>query len=188
MNRIVDHLEKYCGEIVEGWNQTPNGTAEPFQVIRMEGGEVPDCVVFSTLGLSNFQLISPTSSRLLRHELLMLAKISQVPENIGPVLQQIADEAILNNCAYIRGQTIGPRNTIFQNSNFTTLYITVPVYFSEKFFSIETEMLGGVAFAWLMPITDRECEFIRSYGWKKFEDRLGELNPDMIDLDRASVI
>lgn len=42
--------------------------------------------------------------------------------------------------------------------------------------------------AWLIPITSKEAEFIRQNAWEEFEDKLEELDPDLIDFKRENII
>jgi hypothetical protein len=42
-------------------------------------------------------------------------------------------------------------------------------------------------FALLIPVTHDEIHFIWDHGWSAFEDRLVEQDPDVWDLERASI-
>jgi hypothetical protein len=53
---IIEHLERYCGPIVEGWKSDPDGNDLPFQIVRMRGGPIDGSIAYSTLGLSNAPL------------------------------------------------------------------------------------------------------------------------------------
>ena len=66
------------------------------------------------------------------------------------------------------------------------LYVTSPCYFPDEFASCEAP-LGSIILAWLVPIGVNEAAYVRSHGWKAFEDRLLESDPDLIDISRAEL-
>jgi hypothetical protein len=45
----------------------------------------------------------------------------------------------------------------------------------------------NVRFAWLVPITAREADFISRNGWDSFEDKLADQDPDLVDLQRPGL-
>jgi hypothetical protein len=170
---VIEHLECHCGPIVEGWTSDADGNDAPFQIVKMRGGPIDGSIAFSTLGLSNIPLRSPApkSSKLIRHELVMLAR-HEVPANLPAVLQQVAAEAIGNGLAYLRGDVLGPRGLLFHGTTLEALYVSMPVYFGDAFASVRTEKLGEVIFAWLIPITRSEANYVVSNGWDRFEEKL----------------
>jgi hypothetical protein len=48
--------------------------------------------------------------------------------------------------------------------------------------------LRRVLGSWLVRITAEEAEFAKANGWEQFEDRLVSLDPDLLDLTRASIV
>jgi suppressor of fused protein SUFU len=180
---VVEHLESFCGPIVEGWQTDPDGKKMPFQIVRLERGPIEGTVTFSTLGLAFHQLSSASSSKLIRHELVMLARSNAIPDNLPVVLQQVAAEAVSRGNAYLRGEVIGPRGRLFPGSDFTALYVAIPVYFPDEFAAVDQ-----VAFAWLIPITTEEAGFVAVNGWPKFEDLLLREDPDLLDMKRRSAV
>jgi hypothetical protein len=186
--KVIEHLESFCGPIAEGWKTDPDGAEVPFQIVRLERGPITGTVTFSTLGLSNYALRSATSSKLIRHELVMLARSDAVPNNLAPLLQQVAADSIARGSAYLAGEVIGPRGRLFSGSNFSALYVSAPVYFPSEFAGVSTENIGRVIFAWLVPITTEEANYTTNNGWNKFEDILSRKNPDLLDLRRHSTV
>jgi hypothetical protein len=116
----------------------------------------------------------------------MLARTQAIPENLGPLLQQVAVEAVTRGRAYLRGEVIGPRGPLFKDSTVTALYVAIPVYFPDEFSGVDDPDLGTVIFAWLVPITDQEAEFVNRLGWKEFEAKLVKVDPDLLDFRRLS--
>ncbi|MDQ0201954.1 hypothetical protein J2S10_005165 [Neobacillus ginsengisoli] len=90
--------------------------------------------------------------------------------------------------AFVRGDVIGPYGPIFDDSNLEALYVTIPGYFPDSFDAFKVDDKKTIIMAWLIPITSKEAEFIRQTGWEEFENKLEELNPDLIDLKRESII
>jgi hypothetical protein len=75
-----------------------------------------------------------------------------------------------------------PGNLI-RGYDFSGVYTTRPAYFEDKvFFEI-----NGVEFFWLIPIFDREYDFINSHGADAFESCLVEEDPNLCRLDRLPV-
>lgn len=73
MTGLVEHFERVLGPVHTGWSTGPDGGPMPFQIVQFSEGSDPDSVGYSTLGLSRTSLVSPTSGRRLRQELLILA-------------------------------------------------------------------------------------------------------------------
>ncbi|WP_266158029.1 suppressor of fused domain protein [Dyella silvatica] len=186
MTNIVEHLEKFSGQIAEGWSKDADGNSMPFQVVRTESGPIEGSVTFATLGLSNHPLKSTLSNKIIRQELIMLFRADAVPSNIVGIIQQAGLEAITRGHAYLRGEVIGPRGALFPSFEPKALYVTIPVYFPDEFTSVSTEKIGDVIFAWLVPMLDDEVRFEAEHGWEKFEDRLAIVDPDLYDYTRAT--
>jgi hypothetical protein len=180
---VPKHLESFCGLIVEGWTTDPDGKKMLCGVARFERGPAEGSVTFATLGLNLYPLRSATSAKLIRQELVMLARKGSIPGNLPALLHQVATVAVSRGRAYLRGEVIGPRNPLFTGTELTALYVAIPVYFPEEFNSVD-----GVVFAWLVPITTKEADFVSTEGWSKFEDILVRETPDLLDLHRPSVV
>jgi hypothetical protein len=180
---VPEHLESFCGPIVEGWRTDPDGKKMPCTVARFERGPSQGSVTFATLGLNSYRLKSATSQKLIRHELVMLARKDAIPGNLPALLHQVSAEAVSRGRAYLRGEVIGPRNPLFTGTALTALYVAIPVYFPDEFNSVD-----GVVFVWLIPITTREAAFVSAEGWSRFEDILVRENADLLDLNRPSVV
>ena len=185
---LIGHIEKFCGPIVQGWPNDPDGNRMPFQIFQMQGGPIAGTTTYATLGLGKIPLRSHASNKVIRHELVMLSRSDSVPGNLPPLLQQVAMEAVQSGCAYLRGEVIGPRRgPLFSGSTVTALYVASPVYFPREFRSVECDG-GTTIFAWLVPISDEEASLINELGWDEFETMLESQNPDLLDFRRASIV
>lgn len=183
---VPDHLERFCGPIVEGWHCDADGRRLPFQIVRLAGGPVANTTTFSTLGLGDRPLRSKNSEKYIRHELVMLARSGQVPPILPAILQQAASEALERGFAYLRGELIGPRGSMFGSLGMTALYAALPVYFPDDFASVRLSDGVDVVFAWLVPITQQEAELVTRCGWERLEEALVKNDPDLLDFARAS--
>jgi hypothetical protein len=118
----------------------------------------------------------------------MLARADGVPLNLPSILQQVAVEAVRRGLAYLRGDVLGPRGLLFSGTTLEALYVSIPVYFPDAFATARTEKLGEVIFAWLIPITRSESDYVFSNGWHRFEEKLVLEDPDLLDVFRLSVV
>ncbi|MGO4505345.1 MULTISPECIES: suppressor of fused domain protein [unclassified Dyella] len=183
MTTVYEHLESYAGEIVRGWTCDSNGDKLPFQVVQTAGGPYLGTTTFATLGLSNFQLPADKAShasKLIRHELLMIVPSDAIPPNLVGVIQQIGLEAISRGAAYLRGELLGPRGELFEGHEPKALYASLPVYFPDDFGSVDADGVGDVAFVWLIPLLDKEVNYLSSHGWPDFESSLVSEDPDLV--------
>jgi len=182
MADLTRHLETYLGPIEAGWSKDYDARPMPFQVVRFAEKKDLGAMVYCTLGLSASALPSPTSSMLIRHELIMLEPPG-AQLGIPNTLQQLGLEAMKAQQAFLRGDVIGPRGTLWPQSAMEALYVSVPVYFPEAFASC-----GAVVLAWLFPITASEANYVRDRGFRAFEALLLEHDPNLVDIHRPSVV
>jgi hypothetical protein len=68
---LIDHLERYLGEIEAGWSRNADGHEMPFQVARFPKGSHSGTVSFATVGLSRHPLRS-ASGKDIRQELMVI--------------------------------------------------------------------------------------------------------------------
>lgn len=185
-NVEITHIEKHLGAIDAGWQDRDKTT--PFQVIQTKS--IMDGLHnYLTLGLHRFSLRSNSSQKLIRHELLISVRCNSEPMNIPAVLQDLGRQAIDCNCAFLRGEVIGPRSgAVILGTKFTALYVAMPVYWPSEFATCVKDDGTSFIFAWLVPITTKEAHFVFDFGWDKFEDKLVESNCDMCDLTRNSTV
>ena len=63
------------------------------------------------------------------------------------------------------------------------LYSAIPVYLPDDFAQFD-----DVVLVWLVPISRAEAAFVTANGWSAFEDLLSETDPDLVDVDRKSLL
>ncbi|GAA1662735.1 suppressor of fused domain protein [Fodinicola feengrottensis] len=182
---LTSHYERFLGAIDAGWRADADGRSVPFQVARYSG-VIAGGTAFTTLGLSGWELKSRSSEKTIRLELMMLVGSTLQSNTIPGLLQQVGLETIESNSALLRGDVIGPRGKLFAGSNMDALYVAAPVYLPDEFAICETEA-GPTVTCWVVPISHDEAHFVIQEGWSRFEDRLVELNPDLVDVMRPSL-
>jgi Suppressor of fused protein (SUFU) len=187
MSHLIGHLESELGRIEAGWRDS-GGTKWPFYVLRFRGGPIDDCVTYCTLGISEIPLKSPMSDKLIRHELFMMARPVFCDRNIPALLHQVGMEAIASGRARLRGELIGPRGTLVHGAGMAALYVTSPVYHPDSFACYSPPGNAARVIAWLVPITLAEALYVKAEGWESFELKLSEVDPDLLDLNRPSIV
>lgn len=182
---LAEHLERYLGEIEAGWSRDAAGNEMPFQIVRLPRGSGSGTISFATLGLSRYPLHSPTGKEV-RHELLMIVPDSWRDGPIPGLMQQVGAELLAASRPLLRGEVIGPRGELVPNSPMEAVYAAIPVYLPDSFAMYEGDD-EQIAIVWLVPVTAAEAAYARARGWKKFEERLVETDPDLTDLYRPSI-
>jgi hypothetical protein len=188
MVEFADHIERYLGSIQHGWSRWLQSDLMPFQVAECSGGVVNDAISFITLGLSNTELVSRVSSKLIRQELLMTFRSATRGIGVPSLLQQVGCEAMKHGTAFLRGDVIGPRDKLFANGCLEALYVTLPVYYPDAFSIFQKTNSTNIIIAWLVPISAMEADFVKRNGWSQFESVLEKKDPDLLDPYRNSVI
>lgn len=184
---LFEHLELFLGETAGGWKDPP-GERWPFQVLEFLRGPIADAMILSTLGLSDFPLVSAVSGKEIRHELIFMVRASFGYRNIPPILHDVGKEAIDRGHAYLRGEVIGPRGKLFADTEMEALLLCYPVYLPDEFCTYRSPAGERRGIAWLVPITRQEAHFVATEGWQAFEDLLVKLNPDLLDMHRRSIV
>jgi Suppressor of fused protein (SUFU) len=188
MRILPGHLERFLGTIHRGWVAELDGKPADFQVVECRGGSLPDVVSYATLGLSDHNLHSTVSGRRIYQELVMVTGDTAGREGIPRVLQQLGREAIESKHAYLAGQVVGPRSTLFEGSEMTALLIESPSYWPREFSKVVLEHDRVCIFAWVIPITSSEALYVADHGRSQFEDLLVTQQPNLADFHRQAVV
>lgn len=186
MTGLVRHLEHFLGPMSGGWQYDADGGATPFQVAQFQQLPNLNTLAITTLGLSRRALKSRSSGKEIHQELLVLMPKSCGAGPVPGQLQQVGRELWDTGVALLRGDVIGPRGPLFRRSVLEAYYVAPPVYFPDEFATCN-EGAYSVVFAWLVPVSRREAEFIEKSGWQTFEERLEGADPDLIDVSRESL-
>ncbi|GLY01346.1 hypothetical protein Acsp01_17250 [Actinoplanes sp. NBRC 101535] len=87
----------------------------------------------------------------------------------------------------LRGDVVKLPDGLVLGERFTHLYAALPVYYDGDFKSVVVEDGKSVAIVWLIPIAADEARIVAEQGWEKFEQRLVERDPDLMDFARDLV-
>lgn len=181
---FFEHMETSFGRVEKGWRiSTPSNDV---QVIKTTPGYISDANIYVSLGLSNSPYPLRNSGRHVRCELFFILPGECDFLHIPSIIEDVVTVMEKSGTAFLRGDVIGPKGELFEGHDFTSLYVAPPFLLPDESYGF---MIEGeeVLFMWLVPITTAECEFVRQYGWERFEDRLEEMEVDVINIDRNSV-
>ena len=178
---FICHIERHFGPIQHGWSESPDGEKMPFQIVACKCGTIEGATAFLTLGLCRHDLPSKVSAKVIRHELVMTIQ-SQDDQGVPSILQQMGLEALNRGYAYLRGEVVGPRGTLFEGSTLTAVYVTRPPFFPDESAVYLDEGGRNRIIVGLLPITSNEAAVVRERGWKEFEASIADdaarfLNP-----------
>lgn len=183
---LPKHIEKYLGKM-EGGDIVSHPIYGNLSIAYFENQPNEGITSYVSLGLSNHVLYL-TESKDIRIELLISLYNNYLKENIVDVLLSVSEEILTKHRAPLRGNVIKTKSTFLNNLNVAGFYITHPVFFEEDFWVYENSE-PSVVFLWLIPINQKEINFIELNGWDKFEDLLEEKDDcDFWDLQRNSII
>lgn len=183
---LIEHIERHLGTIIEGWPEEIDGVAAPCMVVRTERGPTDGSQTLVTLGLSK-SLLALSDDRTVRLELVVAFRDRARVGHFPGVLRDLARECVQRGKAVARGQVLGPRGTLVEDTRLAALYVSNPVYFPAPFRRFDPPSGGPIVFVWLVPITAAEADYVGTHGWQAFEQRLEEVDPDLLDFDRADV-
>jgi Suppressor of fused protein (SUFU) len=184
---LIQHLESRFGKIVRGWSRTGEREIWPFQVVEMSGDFLNVCT-FTTIGLSNYGLQSPVSSKVINQEIFFQYRCQFNFNNSASVLHTIGMSVLENKRPLLRGDIIDQFDgIIFEGTLFEAFYTTVPAYYPPEFGSCPLPSSESAVICWLIPITNRERLFIKNNGWRAFEELIERKDPDFFDLGRADL-
>jgi len=184
MISLIEHIENHLGEIDQGWKLIESTSS--IKVVRFLDVPFDDAVTYVTLGLSSYSL-SLSEARQGRQELLFTAYKHFSSEDITSFMIPFAEYMLSKGQALLRGDAVGPSQTLIPNVQVNGVYSTCPVIFDDEFALFEGTTPPTVL-VWLIPLLSDESDFIKKSGWSSFEDMLEEKDPDLWDLNRLSIL
>lgn len=186
---VVRHLEHHLGPILRGWDLEEDGDLPPVQIVEFDGGPALGAGVLTTLGLSTQPLSVLRGGRSLRQELVLIfgGEVGGA-EHFAGVLGDVAVDAMISGRALCPGDVIAPRDPIVSGGTVSGFYVAQPACFPESFGSCRREDGSLVLFAWLIPITAREAEFVATHGSEALEDLIVDRQPDLQNFLRSDIV
>jgi hypothetical protein len=104
-------------------------------------------------------------------------------------VQQLGVITLERHKAFLRGEVIGGSHAVFSDLPFRGFYASSPSFIEgDDFDSYERGDGQSVAMIWMIPMYEREIEFVRTHGWSRFEDLVVEKNLDLVELLRESTV
>jgi len=183
MTTLPEHIAAFLGKPEDSWHLETG--AHDLQVVKTSSQPVQGVTAYATLGMSHTVLRMP-GDRVVRQELVFAAYERFPPAEVASFLLMFGASVLALGEALLRGDMIGPQNSLIPGALATSLYCTSPVPFDERLATYDGSDPLTV-FVWILPATSDEAEFVMRNGWNKFEELLESREPDLWDLDRASV-
>lgn len=184
---VFEHIERHLGQVNAYWNQTPEGSKCPFQVVRCAGA-VLDTTFFCTLGMASHPFRAEGSTTL-RQELLIAVPGFFGTRNVPPLLQQLGLIALNRNRPFTRGEIMMGTLPVFSEWPFRGFYASHPFVIEDASFAECTREDGEqVGFVWLAPLYQTEIDFLRTNGPKRLETLFATRSIDLVDLNRAAAV
>ena len=183
---LVDHFERRLGTISGGRRLKLAGV----QVAHYENGRFAAVESWSTLGMSRHVLtVRGTADRYVLEIFLAVRELSDPgATDVGRCVEWVAGEMVGRHEARLRGDVQKLHSPIHPRSQLDHVYFANPVYYDEDFYSVQVEPDGQSAgVVWLIPIGPREAEYLREHGWRRFEEQLERIDPDLFDLMRDEI-
>ncbi|MFJ3407280.1 suppressor of fused domain protein [Promicromonospora sp. NPDC090134] len=183
---LIDHFERRLGTISGGKRLKIDGV----QIAHYENGRFRAVASWSTLGMSRHVLtVRGTTDRYVLEVFLAMREFSNLgTADVGRCVEWVAGEMIGRHEARIRGDVQKLPSPIHPESLLDHVYFANPVYYDEDFYSVELEPNGQAAgIVWLIPIGPHEAEYVREHGWRRFEEQLERVDPDLFDLTRDEI-
>ena len=90
--------------------------------------------------------------------------------------------------AFLCGDVIERKNPIFKEKPFYAFLALAPTLLPDDFAVYPSEAGDEIVFAWMVPITKAEADFVRKNGWSKLEDLFVAQEVDLVDIDRSSLV
>jgi hypothetical protein len=184
---LVEHFERRLGTITGGSKRKIDGV----QIVHYADGRLVDVEAWSTLGMSRHVLAARgTESRyLLEIFLAVRSAPDHSMKDIGWFVEWVAEMMVGRHEARIRGDVQELPGRIHEISAFDHVYFANPVYYDEAFYDVEVGPDGQRAgIVWLIPVSRREAQFVREYGWRRFEEQLELVDPDLFDMTRPEIL
>ncbi|WP_080712499.1 suppressor of fused domain protein [Pseudomonas brassicacearum] len=181
---LISHIENTLGLLEQGWSFREG--SNPVQVVRVRNQPFDGVVTYVTLGLSDF-LLSMPQEREIRQELVFTTYETFSAEAIASFMLSFCDYILACNKALLRGDVVGPSAPLIPGVAVNSVYASIPVVFDEVF-SVYKKSSPHTVMVWLIPLLKEEADFVKAIGWSEFEDVLERANPDLMELNRESIV
>lgn len=181
---VIKHLEKYLGTITEG-ESVANENYGKLIFLKFANRPFENITTYVSLGLSN-HILHIKEGKEVRMEILASIYTEQESNCINDLLLYVSNKMLKTHKAILRGQVLEIPENILGNNLFTSVYVSIPIFFEEGFATIKTSNPDTI-FAWIFPLYKSEADFISRKGWDAFEDLLEKNDCDFWSLGRPQI-
>jgi Suppressor of fused protein (SUFU) len=180
MAALIRHFETHLGQMAGGVK-----LAERLSVAEFPNQPIEGISVFATIGLSH-HILSLPSGKPCRMELVFCC-YDRFRQAALSALDTVASQILATHSALDEGAVVRRSGSLWPGSSLTALLVYSPVYFPDTF-HVDRSSSPPTVIAWLIPITSQELGIVEKHGWDKLETMLEELDPDLFDLERPSIV
>ncbi|MGR9586367.1 suppressor of fused domain protein [Pandoraea sputorum] len=156
------------------------------RVVRFACRPFEGASTYSTLGFSDspVQLLGGDTCA---QELLFAAWDSFPAPKVASFLLTFAEYVRSQRRALLRSEVIGPSTPLIPGVAANAVYASLPAIYPDGLACYRASKPPTIL-VWLVPLIGQECEIVRCNGWSNFEKLLENSNPDLLDLDRPSLV
>lgn len=187
-NELYNHLEKVLGIPVDmaKARHSQDRKKAGFDLYRFENVPFEGALTFCSAGMSENPLKQADGS-LVRNEILFTTYPPFLNDELYNLLFAAGNMFLEEQRAVTLGQLMMLEEPIVKGSAMEALFFYSPVYFPDEMYLYDMTD-PPVVFAWAIPVTQKEAEFIEENGHEAFSDLLNDEDPDLADLLRESVV
>ncbi|MBV1829708.1 suppressor of fused domain protein [Komagataeibacter sp. AV436] len=183
--RVLAHYTRYLGPVAQDWRDRTPGW--PMRLVAFDGTSAQNERFFATCGLGR-QAARMPDGRELHCELIFAAHQDGPTDDIVRMMLGVSELVGRSKDALLRGDVIRFTAPILPGTLLTGLYCTMPAFCPSDFACLEPAGSGApIVMIWLIPVYESEKAYIRAQGWRRFEDDLDRLDPDLLDLHRQPI-
>ena len=184
---IIDHYEKYLGEVGSGWNSGQDGRRLGFQILRFQDRPKIGTTTFVTAGLSK-HLVSFFGQQLdSRVEFLIAAQSKCNEQRIAAVLAHVCERVVATHTAPRPSDTKKGEGAVIGNPIFDCLLFVKPINF-DKFMQEFNGSVPSTQILQIIPISLAERLYVHQHGIDKFISAMELKGVDIFNIDGRSTI
>jgi len=186
--RVRQHLEGVLGTPFRAStaHDVTRGIVAAFGVATFRDQPVEGAFTLVTVGLSE-HLLPGDESEPVRQELLVCAWDRFFGDALYQAFFSMADLVLEDGTRIDPGTVYELPERIADAMGSHRFFAYPPCYHPEELQPIQLDD-GEVEIRWLIPIAPEESDFVEREGAEAFDDLLELENPDLMDLDRGSVV
>jgi hypothetical protein len=184
---LLGHLETTLGYCQGAWTKGTDGQELPFHIAHWHHQPCHSAVTCSTLGLFRHEVTLPQRQTTLQQELMLSVYGLEHQSLLASWLYHCGQLFLGQSQALSLHQVIGAFDTMLGDSDKCAFFVAPPVYFPPEL-AVWQDSVPYTHLLWLVPVTREEGLFIAKQGGSAFEALLAEDEPDILNLNRPSLV